>query len=292
LIQFIKGNYRDLDSEVLVNNEINEVCKQFLEDLNEGKQRSNNMMYGIHSLFKHNDRYGIELFNTDYFTYNIICSIYRKLYSIDPEPLKVRKIDDIRKIAPFMSCCGTGGFVSLDYKGVSSYIIGKRSSSVACPNMWHLSFDETFDPRDKPTDSIGGQHPTLEACFMRGLLEELKLNISNHSYDVNKSVICVVQTDKRLELGFFLDISVKIDSKSKFKRIVDSISFAPDINNEYEEMRLIPKESMPTFYDKIIALNESCTEEAPLIYKTFEVIDNKKNAYLNFLVWLHLWAKR
>ena len=73
------------------------VAKQFLEDLKEGRQKSNNMMFGVDKISNIGHVLELHLFVTDYFSYTCMNRIYRHLKKNFPDnnSLQIKKIDDV-----------------------------------------------------------------------------------------------------------------------------------------------------------------------------------------------------
>lgn len=288
LKDFIVYNYdqycTDEKAVKLIEYAIDKISKQFIDDLNQGKQRSNNIMFGIYDIRISNNSYIMTLFRTDYYTYKIICFLYAQLYNMN-ECLKIRTLDDFNKICPFVCCCSTGGFVELDYNKVKTTILGKRSSAVACPNCWHMSFDETFDIRDKKINQ--GESTDLSICVQRGVKEELGLSLNMYKYSIEKSALCIIQTANRCEAGVYVQLKCIIHKRREFLQIINNLHFGSDFDNEYDDIRLIELSNVPKFYK---SQNNFVTDEAPIIWDIFSKIDDKTSIIMWFMIKLLKWA--
>lgn len=270
LVSIIMNNYRisDADAQVLINAQAEKIAAVFLQDLKLGKQKSNNKMFGVDTVGGE-DTLILNLFITDYFTYKCLNGIYSYLMRTYPDnrALRVASLSDIAKVSPLLCNFGIGGFLSLDYSGKECYFIGKRSATVACPNMWQTSFDETFDLRDRP--QIQGAHPNLSTCVERGVKEELGFSLSEHNFKIETSLFSVIQTLDRLELELFILGHCKLKSINEFKEIILQMYSAPDFENENEIIQLVPQDEVQSFFNKLEKNGEKHTEESSLLWKFF-----------------------
>ncbi len=278
LVSFITNNYRmsDADAQALINAQAEKIAAVFLQDLKSGKQKSNNKMFGVDTVGGE-DTLILNLFITDYFTYKCLNGIYSYLMRTYPDnkALRVASLSDIAKVSPLLCNFAIGGFLSLDYTGKECYFIGKRSATVACPNMWQTSFDETFDLRDRP--QIQGAHPNLSTCVERGVKEELGFSLSEHNFTIETSLLSVIQTLDRLELELFILGHCKLKSIKEFKEIILQMYSAPDFENENEIIQLVPLDEVQPFYNKLETNGEKHTEESSLLWNTFMKIRSEQS---------------
>ena len=271
------------DVDKKINNAIAAVAKKFYDDLSEGCQRSNNIMYGVRGINADEDNksYLVRLYKTDYFSYNVIVKIYNELVASGTDFFNITKLSDFERVFPFMACFGVGGVLNLSFHGINGVIIGQRSRSVACPGAWHLSFDETYDPRDKDPFKIGGEYPDVKICMQRGLVEELGINIANFKYNVDKSCFAIIMTEKRFEVGLFVYVDLFIKNKKELYRSVSNVAFASDVDNEYEQVQIIPKNEVSTI---LYNSKNGATPEAPVIWNAFEEIDKSRGFLIKLLL--------
>lgn len=280
----------DADADKEINLAIAAVAEKFHRDLCRGCQRTNNLMYGVQGIdcCMESKSYVLRLFKTDYFSFKVIVKIYEKLVATGTDFFRITQFSDFERVFPFMACFGVGGVLNLKLHGVEGVIVGQRSKSVACPEAWHLSFDETYDPRDKDPLKIGGEYPDVKICMKRGLIEELGINIQNIKHNVDKSCFVVIMNENRFEAGLFAYVDLFLRNKKELYRAVASVAFASDVDNEYEQVQIIPKEEV-----RLILFNpkNKTTPEAPIIWSTFEAVDEERGFFTRLLFkidnWLH-----
>lgn len=270
---------------------IEEVANKFNSDLEQGCQRSNNPMYGVAGIEFDKEEYSylIKLFKTDYFTFKVVDKLYEKLVKKDAEFFNIVEFADFERVYPFMACISTGGILNLNFHGINGVIIGQRSSSVACPGAWHLSFDETYDPRDKIPYKLGGEFPNIKICMKRGLVEELGINIDKLNYNIDKSCIAIIKTESRFEVGLFVYVDLLIKNKKELYRAIANIAFASDVDNEYEQVQIIPKDEVQLIFNNP---KFEKTPEAPVIWHTFELIDMNRGCITKVLYKLDNWLNK
>ncbi len=290
---FIKNNYSsfDIDTHQLIEQHIKETAKHFLTDLEKGKSKSNNTILGVHSIvYNQNKELKLEMFITDYFTYNCIIGIYKELYKLNKKPFIVDSLDKLINIYPFVCCCGIGGFLNLQYKGllpinstmsrpfsstISGTLIAKRSNVAACPNHWHCSFDETFDIRDKAT-SVQGDKPSLKMCLTRGLYEELGINYIPKKHNIKNLMLFLIVNNNRLEAEFFTEIVIPINSYYDLRDYISRFQCASDAENENSNLLLVPTENVFTYLTNKKENNEQITPEALYFSQIYNQINNNK----------------
>lgn len=291
----LKGIIAKIQGEENVNEfitqAISEVADKFNNDLEQGCQRSNNLMYGVAGIEfdEEGHRYVISLFKTDYFSFKVINKLYEKLVEKNSEFFCIKKLSDIERVSPYIACFGVGGILNLNFHGINGVIIGQRSNSVACPGAWHLSFDETYDPRDKDPNKVGGESPDIHICMKRGLVEELGINVDKLNYNIDKSCFVLIKTENRFELGLFVYVDLFIKNKEELYRNVANIAFASDIDNEYEQVQIIPKDEVLSILNNP---ENNKTPEAPVIWRTFELIDENKGFIAKTLCKLDKWLNK
>lgn len=270
---------------------INEVADKFKNDLDQGCQRSNNPMYGVVGIEYDDEehRYLIRLFKTDYFSFKVIDKIYEKLVAKEATFFNIEAFSDFERVFPFMACIGVGGILNLNFHGIDGVIIGQRSNSVACPGAWHLSFDETYDPRDKKPYEIGGEFPDILICMKRGLVEELGINIDKLNYKIDKSCFVIIKTESRFEVGLFVYVDLFINNNKELYDAITKIAYASDVDNEYEQVQIIPKNEVEHILNDD---KNNKTPEAPVIWHTFELIDENRNFITKQLFKLVDWLNK
>lgn len=270
---------------------IREVADKFNNDLEQGCQRSNNLMYGVAGIEfdEEGHSYLIKLFKTDYFSFKVVNKLYEKLVKKNTEFFCIEKFSDFERVSPYIACVGVGGILNLNFHGINGVIIGQRSNSVACPGAWHLSFDETYDPRDKNPYKVGGEFPDIQICMKRGLVEELGINVDKLNYNIDKSCFVLIKTENRFEVGLFVYVDLFIKNKEELYRNVANIAFASDIDNEYEQVQIIPKYEVRSILN---SPENNTTPEAPVIWRTFELIDENKGFIAKTLCKLDNWLNK
>ncbi len=290
LITFLTENYSILkdDADELISRQIYTVAQLFLDEVKAGRQKSNNKMFGVDRIVERGNHIELQLFVTDYFTYTCINRIYRYLREFYSQnlSLQVKSIDDVNKLCPFLCNFGVGGFLSLNYADKEVYFIGKRSSSVACPNVWQTSFDETFDLRDKP--NLQGASPNLRTCLERGVKEELGFLVFEHKFRLESSLLSVIQTNERFEIELFIIGHCIIKNTKEFEDVILQMYSAPDFENENEIIQLVPQEDVSSFYEQLKSKGESHTIEASELWATFMKIRNMRNPFVKFVGSLEL----
>lgn len=291
LVRFIQSNYPHINEEplLIINRFVNTTAEFFLNELNKGKSKSNNSILGIETIrIVNKTNSEIELFTTDYFTYNCIINLYKYLYGIDKTPFQIKSIEEISRLSPFLCCCGIGGFVNLLYKGsllsyknisknpvktIKGTLISKRSNSAACPNHWHASFDETFDIRDK-NNMVQGEKPSLKACLSRGLNEELGIHYNSQMHLLKNIVLFFICNKERLETEFFVSIDIEIKSEKDLKLFINRYQCASDSENENSHLLLVPTNKVFDFYTSKIRCGEAVTSEAFELSRLYNALDN------------------
>lgn len=290
---FIDNNYPSIKGKSLelINQYIEKTAEYFFNELILGKSKSNNTILGVYSIkSKHNKKIELEMFITDYFTYNCIVSIFKYLYRIDSKPFTINSINDIKKIFPFVCCCGIGGFINLQYKGlpnrfstkskmfshsISGTLVTKRSNAAACSNHWHASFDETFDIRDKENNNPG-EKPSLHMCLSRGLYEELGMHYTPQKHFLKNMILFIIINDNRIEAEFFTEIDVAIDSHNDLKNFINQYQCASDAENENSHLLLIETEKTSTFFKNKINNGEKVTPEALYFSEIYNKLGSNK----------------
>lgn len=298
LINFIESNYPQLNEspQVIIDRFVNYTSEYFLNELNNGNAKSNNTILGVDSFkMRNGNNAEMELFTTDYFTYNCLVRLYKYLLEINKTPFQITSIEDIERVSPFLCSCGIGGFINLKYKGallgrnvlgrnplktIKGTLITKRSSVAACPNHWHASFDETFDIRDK-VSAIQGERPSLGACLSRGLNEELGIHIDSVKHNLKNMVLFCISNSNRLEAEFFVSIDILINSDDDLRAFVDSYQCASDAENENSHLILVPSYKIYDFFKSKRENGEYVTPEALELSRLYSALD--RNVLLSTL---------
>lgn len=267
LLSLIRANYPEIqDIDGLIDECREEAARFFLSALQKGASKHNNFINGIDHITKSDDGRDLRIwiFGTDYYTYNCMMCLYRKLRE-KKNIFKLNSLNDIEKVKYFTSSCGIGGFVILDYHGHEYLLVSKRSSTAACPQHWHFSFDETFDTRDK-TSSIT-KHLSIKECLGRALEEEVNLS---EDFKMSEEMITVgvIQNENRFEFEIFLNIRVWLNDVQKdIEKIIDDYHEAPDAENENSEMHIIPVKEVGAFLEK----RQKVTPESKLWVRAYMV---------------------
>ena len=286
LESFINEHYADSisDPKEFIYKVSLDTAYSFLNDLQKGKSKSNNTILGIDTIEKgKKNLLNIRLFTTDYFTYHCIVAIYKKLYAINATPFDVNSLKDVHRLSPFLSCFGIGGFVSIQILNKRYTIVTKRSSTAACPNYWHTSFEETFDIRDNNSTQGRTPTPSLLSCLLRGIEEELGFSLKEYSYQIRNSCIFVIKNHSRLETAVYIDLRIHITSQEELNSLINHIRFASDTENENSQIMIIPYNELHTFYQEKLNSGELVTPEA-LFFSNFYMGINRKTKILSFLL--------
>ena len=238
-------------------------------------------MLGVDSIDDSSPNLDLSLFTTDYYTYKCLCYIYKELRSINSQPLIVQTIDDVNRISPFMCSFAIGGFLSLNLHNEEVYFLGRRSSTVACPNTWHISFDETFDLRDRIQKQ--GYPFDINICLERGIREELGFQVFDYNFVYDITALSVIQNDTRCELELFVLSHCKLKNIKEFNNIIFQMYSAPDFENENDNIQLIKANDIISFYGNKIKLGEHTTDEAIPLWQFFSQIRAHRNKLDKFL---------
>lgn len=125
------------------------VACNFIDDLKQDKTMFNGAELGVYKI-KDNRTTNtehplseIDLYYSDYFTFKCMTEMYHVLCSVDDKHLKIRKVGDVRPLAPFLCSLGLGGFLAAYTETGISLMWTKRSSNISSGDMWHFSYDET-----------------------------------------------------------------------------------------------------------------------------------------------------
>ena len=286
LKEFISVNYNgklqdNINNYIKIH--VENTAKKFRDSLMKGEAKSNNTILGANSITPNNGNIEINMFTTDYFTYNCIVSLYQSLYAIDKIPFKVSSVEDIGRISPFVCCLAVGGFLNINIDGTSGTLISKRSTTVLNPDRWHASFDETFDIRDTGIEQ--GACPSIEICLQRGLFEELHLIYDPPKYKIRNVILFLIQTEGRLESEIFLSMDYGLNTIKEIDALIYNVNCASDAENENSKMLLIPTEDIVPFYEKKIQESEVVSPIAYELAKAYAKLDSK----LSFFNKLRLW---
>ena len=125
------------------------VACNFINDLKQDKTMFNGAELGVYKI-KDNRTTNtehplseIDLYYSDYFTFKCMTEMYHVLCSVDDKHLKIRKVGDVRSLAPFLCSLGLGGFLAAYTETGISLMWTKRSGNISSGDMWHFSYDET-----------------------------------------------------------------------------------------------------------------------------------------------------
>lgn len=286
LESFIRTHYADSisDPKTFIYEVSLDTARIFLNDLQQGKSKSNNTILGIDAIEEgKKNLLNIRLFTTDYFTYHCIVAIYKKLYIINSTPFDVKNLKDIHRLSPFLSCFGIGGFVSVQISSKRYTIVTKRSSTAACPNYWHTSLEETFDIRDNNSTQGRVPTPSLSSCLIRGIEEELGFSLKEYYYQIRNSCIFIIKNNNRLETAVYIDLRVHITSEDELIALTNHIRFASDAENENSQIMIIPSNELHKFYQEKLSSGELVTPEA-MFFSNFYSKINRRTKVLTFLL--------
>lgn len=137
------------DTDALVDTVKRMAAQNFICDLEDGKTMFNGAELGVYRITdnrttnsEHPD-VRMDLYYSDYFTFKCMTEMYHVLCSVDESHLEIKKVGDVRPLAPFLCSLGLGGFLAAYTKGQVSLMWTKRSGNISSGDMWHFSYDET-----------------------------------------------------------------------------------------------------------------------------------------------------
>ena len=282
LYDFIKNNYPNIkDIEPFLNEISDKTADMFLNGLSGGKTLFNNRMFGIYHISTNrgdgddeNSTLDLEVFTTDYFTYKFMVNVYTALVSIK-DVFKIEIAADINKYLPFFCSIGIGGFLIINRFGEDELLWTKRSKGVACPDLWHFSYDETFSIKDcvnRRTSNGEEQKPNVYECLERGIMEELGIGGRDETYGVDDYGIVdigVIKNNNRLEFEILSYAQILLKNKDFTNDdFIEFTKIAQDGQLESIEMEGIPiKDTKAFFNDR----NKKFTPESKALYSAIKI---------------------
>jgi len=176
----------------------------------------------------------MEVYKTDFFTYQVFASIHRKLKSEGHPISKVSKLEELQNSAvdysPFLSSFGLNAFVLLN--GGTSVVLGERSQYITLnERKYHFSMNEAFSQ----TDLDYQNRPSLYQCLNRGLHEEL--NIDNDlTFGSSVRFLDLFFSVDKFEIGMTAIVSFE---NFTFEHLKERYKYAPDASLETHSITLL-----------------------------------------------------
>lgn len=188
--------------------------------------------FGIFDIKRTKDCLKIEVFKTTYFTFRVMNKLYSKeniLESLAERFCKNIDNETIRKegfqaLFPFFSSLGLNIILELisNEKGEGFLIQKRNSSAFGNASQYHISVNETFSFTD--IDKMG--KPLITACVLRGIEEEIGVNLSVENAAQRISYLDVFLNPKRGSIG--LSLAYNTDINPSF------ISYYPGVDKPIE----------------------------------------------------------
>lgn len=167
----IKYNKVSYTIENFINKIAEETSDKFITEIDKGNVRFNKYMFGVCNLETTQENSTITVYQSDYFTFKCITSMFNALKKITctqalPYKNTPFKVSDI---CPFLNSIGVGGFLIMDRGYGDEIVVSLRGNNCDSGGYWHFSFDETFT-----ADDINQKGKcSLKECLRRALVEEL-----------------------------------------------------------------------------------------------------------------------
>lgn len=240
-------------SEDLINTAKNEVAQEIIETIKTGVQRHNGEMYGVknvrltRTVYDEEAGFVMNLYTTDFYTYNVFANLYEKLIKSN-HSIKVGNVQDLNTYAPFLSSFGVSGFVMINRGAGDEILIGKRSQTVNVDKgKWHFSMNEAFSLKDKDFY----EKPSLEACFFRGIKEELGINEVYTKSHIRQWGFMDFDIDmKKFELGVTAFVKVRFNDAFTFKNLIELYKIAQDGKLETDTIFTLPFTDIDKFIEQ------------------------------------------
>ena len=256
----------------------------FINRLNQDLLAFNNKQVGVYEFElgrKGKDQgHGIEipyldmyLYETDYFTAQVMVHVYQYLRQLDLEYKKEDKyyispFDDIdykklsNEMPHFMSSLGVGGYVIYDKKeGLEYWTVSRsdrvRNGSEKGVELRSYSFDETMDLMDKEAEDIKGRAVIdLYKGATRAIQEELGLfdkndtRVEGHLGDFNFTGLILIRTQE------------KDSSKSRFEMQLLGYAFLHfSTKFTYKDLILKKRKAQDSAFEAVHVYENKLTDE-------------------------------
>lgn len=170
------------DIKKIYNEEKINVAKLLLSKVEQGSPYFNGEMYGIKRI--QSERLGnmetatisVSSYKTDYYTHRVMAAIYQRVYSVNRDIVPDGKMISYNKMRYFLTSMGMNVLLILEDE--NKVVFAKRSGALInmSNSLWHDSMNEAVSITDLSdiNDNI-----SLEKCIIRGLNEELGIDVKN-----------------------------------------------------------------------------------------------------------------
>lgn len=205
LLKYYPKQFPDILSiDTFINEKICSTADYFIERLKQGKLAFNNKQIGVNQVYinrtdkergkgAEKQTLELELYETDYFTAQVMVHVYQYLRQLDFDYKKkdhqyISPFDDIdeeklnNEMRHFMSSLGIGGYIIFDRgnkKGLEYWTVTRsksvRNGSDKDIELRSYSFDETMDLKDKVGDIKDDNVYSAFVGANRAIQEELGL---------------------------------------------------------------------------------------------------------------------
>lgn len=176
----------------------------------------------------------MQVYKTDFFTYQVFASIHRKLKSEGHPIAKVSKLEELQNsevdYSPFLSSFGLNAFVLLN--DGTSVVLGERSEYITHnERKYHFSMNEAFSQTD--LDYQG--RPSLYQCLHRGLQEELNIN-NDLTFGSSVRFLDLFFSIDKFEIGMTAVVNFE---NLTFEHLTERYKYAPDASLETHCLKLL-----------------------------------------------------
>lgn len=234
---------------------------KFVMDIKNRSVRFNKYLYGVRSILSKEDSCTISVYETDYFTFKTITSIYNQLKNQNGQVELKRnpEFSIFYPSVPFLNSMGVGGFVIIDRGYGDELVWGYRGANCQSGEYWHFSYDETFTHDDKP--KIDDPAATLVDCVRRALTEEL--GISNDDQEkrvlplsqitlLDGGIIRTGKGDDRYEFEVCSFVRICLSDQYSFEDFIQGYRYAKDAELETRCLRLVKIAELDAFMQEFM----------------------------------------
>lgn len=227
--------YLDVFDIDKVRSSINEVEEKILEKENTFKFIAD--QFGIYDIKKTKRCLKIEVYKTTYFTFRVMNNLYSKEKILEKMAERFCKNIENKTICkegfqalfPFFASLGVNIILELmsKEKGEGFLIQKRNSNAFGNVSQYHISVNETFSFTD--IDKMG--NPLIEACVLRGIEEEIGVNLSGENTSKRIMYLDVFFNPQRGMIG--LSLAYNTDVNPSF------ISYYPGVDKIIEATKHI-----------------------------------------------------
>jgi hypothetical protein len=239
----------------IINTQAERIAEQIWDELNRGNARFNGPMLAPRKVRGNRTTVGekpvlaLDLYRTDYFTYQVLESTYKALRAGKEEFGFKSNFESINAYPMFTTSFGVAFFLIVDDGHGDSVFLCRRSSSLSVDaGKWHFSMNEAFSPKDIDNSSLADA-PSLETCLFRGLDEELKLARNNLVSDSWCFTDLVMNVD-RCGIGVLGHARLKISDKYTVADFLSERRSAQDVTLETDAYQFVRMDEISTFVDR------------------------------------------